>query len=157
MNYLLPGNEPLERMNLIIGFTKMAAGPQIDALVEHYVNGLPAERAAVRFGIELSNFIRAQRRLEEVATNIERVKEIDWARFGYQSQKQAISCQLSDNNIWPAEVERLVDDVSKKLAYSASHRQQLCHFANRLLLEKLSRDQISNRLLGAIDALRSYV
>lgn len=97
MNYLLPGSEPLERMNLIIGFTKMAAGPQIDALLEHYVNGLPAERAAARFGIELPNFIRAQKRLEEVATKIERIKEIDWERFGYQSQKTAASYQLSDN------------------------------------------------------------
>lgn len=97
MNYLLPGSEPVERMNLIIWFTRMTSQPQIDALTEHYVNGLPAERAAARFGIELPNFIRAQKRLEEVATKIERIKEIDWARFGYQGQKTAVSYQLSDN------------------------------------------------------------
>ncbi len=98
MNYLLPGSEPAERMNLIIDGTNMTSKAQIGALLEHYVNGLPAARACARFGIELSNFERAQTRLEAEAARIERIKEIDWARFGYQSQKTAPTYQLSDNN-----------------------------------------------------------
>ena len=94
MNYLLAGHEPLERMLLLIQkFTKMNSEPQKKALIEHYVNGLPVERAATRFGIEVSNMVRAQERLEEVARNIEQVKELDWARFGYSCN----SNQLSDN------------------------------------------------------------
>ncbi|GIU22100.1 hypothetical protein [Shewanella sp. MBTL60-007] len=94
MNYLLPGHESLERMQLLINeFTKMNSEPQKNALIEHYVNGLPVERAAARFGIEVSNLVRAQERLEQVASNIEKVKELDWARFGYSSN----SNQLSDN------------------------------------------------------------
>lgn len=94
MNYLLPGHEPLERMQLLIQeFTKMNSEPQKNALIEHYVNALPVEQAAARFGIEVSNLVRAQERLEEVACNIEKVKELDWARFGYTSPHN----QLSDN------------------------------------------------------------
>ena len=94
MNYLLAGHEPLERMQLLIQkFTKMSSEAQQKALIEHYVNGLPVERAAARFGIEVSNMVRAQERLEEVASNIEQVKELDWARFGYSCSPN----QLSDN------------------------------------------------------------
>jgi hypothetical protein len=85
MNFLLPGHEPLERMNLIIDGTNMTSKAQIGALLDHYVNGMPASRACARFGIELSNFERAQTRLEAEAARIERIKEIDWQRFGYQS------------------------------------------------------------------------
>ncbi len=94
MNYLLAGHEPIERMQLLIQkFTKMNSEPQKKALIEHYVNALPVERAAARFGVEVSNLVRAQERLEEVASNIEQVKELDWGRFGYTSTPN----QLSDN------------------------------------------------------------
>ncbi|MGE6647976.1 hypothetical protein ACQKE0_01705 [Shewanella colwelliana] len=81
MNYLLPGQEPLTRMQLLIDLTKMSSQPQIQALIQHYVNGLPAERAAARHGIELSNFVRAQIRIEAVASIVEQIKEIDWQKL----------------------------------------------------------------------------
>ncbi|MEZ9199139.1 hypothetical protein [Shewanella sp. 10N.286.54.B9] len=84
----------MERILLLIQkFTKMNSEPQQKALIEHYVNGLPVERAAARFGIEVSNMVRAQERLEEVASNIEQIKELDWVRFGYSYNPN----QLSDN------------------------------------------------------------
>ncbi|MCG9697455.1 hypothetical protein [Shewanella sp. Isolate11] len=97
MNYLLPGHEPAAKIRIVIALTRMTSQPQIDALTEHYVNGLPTERAAARFGIDLANFTRAQKRLEEVAEQIEKVKEIDWQRFGYSSQNPIATCQLTDN------------------------------------------------------------
>ncbi len=97
MNYLLPGHEPAEKIHILVALTRMTSKPQIEALTEHYVNGLALERASIRFDTDLANLTRAQKRLEEVASLIEQVKEIDWQRFGYSNQKQTITCQLSDN------------------------------------------------------------
>lgn len=81
MNYLLPGQEPLTPIQLLIDLTKMSSQPQIHALIQHDVNGLPAERAAARHRIELSNFVSAQPRLEAVASIVEQIKEIYWQKL----------------------------------------------------------------------------
>ncbi len=89
MNYLLPGDEPLVRLQLLLKLTKINSEAQIAALTEHYVNGLPAERAAARFMIETSNLSRAQSRLEEVASIVEQIKEIDWATLNSKPSTNA--------------------------------------------------------------------
>ncbi|MPY26940.1 PapB/FocB family fimbrial expression transcriptional regulator [Shewanella sp. YLB-07] len=98
MNYLLPGGEQPKRLQLLLLLTKIKSEPQIAALTEHYVNGLPAERAAARFMIEKSNLSRAQTRLEEVASIIEQIKEIDWSQLNAAPQSNQQNYQLTDAN-----------------------------------------------------------
>lgn len=96
MNYLLPGQEPAERLKLLLKLTKINSEPQIAALTEHYVNGLPTKRAAARFIIETSNLSRAQSKLEDVASIVEQIKELDWAIFNTKLAINSKSYQLSD-------------------------------------------------------------
>lgn len=79
MNYLLPGREPLKKIELIISLTQLSSPGKEKALIEHYVNGLPASRAAARFGIDKGNLSTAKSTLEEVAAVIEQIKELDWS------------------------------------------------------------------------------
>ncbi|WP_346345251.1 hypothetical protein [Shewanella sp. NKUCC06_TVS] len=53
----------------------------IGALTLHYTSALPAERAAARHGIELSNFMRGQKKLEQIAATVEAIKAIDWVKL----------------------------------------------------------------------------
>ncbi|SQH76971.1 conserved protein of unknown function [Shewanella benthica] len=99
MNYLLPGGEQPKRLQLLLKLTKITSEPQIAALTEHYVNGLPAERAAARFMIETSNLSRAQAKLEKVASIVEQIKELDWSTLNSQPSANANShksYQLTD-------------------------------------------------------------
>lgn len=81
MTYLLAGNESSERLTLLLSLTKTSSEPTVNALFEHYVNGLPEERAAARFQIELSNLTRAKLRLEKVAEVVEKIKDLDWQKL----------------------------------------------------------------------------
>ncbi|AQS40231.1 Adhesin biosynthesis transcription regulatory protein [Shewanella psychrophila] len=96
MNYLLPGGEQLKRLQLLLKLTKITSEQQINALTEHYVNGLSAERAAARFQIEKSNLSRAQTRLEEVTSIVEQIKELDWSQLNAVPISNQQSSQLTD-------------------------------------------------------------
>ena len=81
MNYLLPGNEPESRLNILIGLTKMSSESQIKALKAHFVVGLSEESAAGIYEVSTSNFNRAKKRLEHVAQQLEKLKEHDWPDY----------------------------------------------------------------------------
>ncbi|WP_243893118.1 adhesin biosynthesis transcription regulatory family protein [Shewanella algae] len=81
MNYLLPGGESEKRFELLLSRTKIRSEAVIGALREIYVNGLPQERAAARFGLDKSNLSRDMSKLEEVAATVEAIKEIDYCHL----------------------------------------------------------------------------
>lgn len=81
MNYLLPGFESKRRIELLLSLTRISSPEVIAALTLHYTSSLPAERAAARHGIEVSNFMRGQKKLEQIAATVEAIKAIDWAKL----------------------------------------------------------------------------
>lgn len=81
MKYLLQGGERETRLTLLLSLTKISSKPTIQALRDHLQKdwlGLDEARAAVRNGIELSNFTRALNKLNEVAGIVEQIKADDW-------------------------------------------------------------------------------
>ncbi|WP_351122691.1 PapB/FocB family fimbrial expression transcriptional regulator [Shewanella sp. T24-MNA-CIBAN-0130] len=84
MKYLIPGGEPAERMALLLQLTRIDSVEVIEALKHHYVDGISAKNAAQVNGITESNLSRAITRINEVAEVIEKVKAIDWYKFGYK-------------------------------------------------------------------------
>jgi hypothetical protein len=80
MNRLLPGFESKQRIELLLSLTRINSPAVVAALTLHYSSALPAERAAARHHIALSNFMRGQIRLERVAATIESIKELDWEK-----------------------------------------------------------------------------
>ncbi|AYV12337.1 MULTISPECIES: PapB/FocB family fimbrial expression transcriptional regulator [Shewanella] len=93
MKHLIPGMESQERFELLISFTDITSEPMISALQDHYVKGHPASVAAKINGIDPGNLSTNQKSMEQVAARIERVKEIDWQRFGYKATN---SCGLTN-------------------------------------------------------------
>lgn len=81
MYYLLPGFESKRRIELLLSLTRISSPDVIAALTLHYTSALPAERAAARHGIEVSNFMRGQKKLEQIAAKVEAIKAIDWAKL----------------------------------------------------------------------------
>lgn len=81
MRYLIQGGESAARFDLLLSLTKIASEDVIDALRDHLVTGLAESTAASINGVKLSNFKRALDTINEVAGTVERIKELDWARF----------------------------------------------------------------------------
>ncbi|MGL6124627.1 MAG: hypothetical protein ACRC1W_16890 [Shewanella sp.] len=106
MNHLLPGFESKQRVTLLLSLTRISSPEVIAALTLHYTSALPAERAAARHGIELSNFMRGQKKLEQIAATVEAIKAIDWekhlAKFSAANARiveleQQLSAAISDS------------------------------------------------------------
>lgn len=83
MAYLMAGFESPKRIELMLSLTKISSENLIKALMFHYtVTYLESApwRAAIKHDVQLSNFVRGQERLEEVAAIVEAIKEIDWEK-----------------------------------------------------------------------------
>lgn len=80
MNYLSQGLETEERFQLLLSLTKIRSEHQVDALKRYLVDGLGFSLSASLSGITEPNFQRAMNRLEDVASTIEKIKEIDWIK-----------------------------------------------------------------------------
>lgn len=77
MKYLIQGMESELRLSTLLGFTDIRSKPTIQALKDHLQAnhlGLPDNLAAAKNGIELSNFSRALKRLNEIAEQYEALK-----------------------------------------------------------------------------------
>ncbi len=114
MNLLIAGFESPKRIELMLSLTKISSDNLIKALMLHYtVTYLESApwRAVIKHDVQLSNFVRGQERLEEVAATIEAIKEIDWekhlaklaaanariAQLETQLETQLASYQLTDS------------------------------------------------------------
>ncbi|NMD52698.1 hypothetical protein HG547_13865 [Shewanella sp. DNRA4] len=91
MNYLLPGFESKRRIELLLSLTRISSPEVIAALTLHYTSALPAERAAARHGIEVSNFMRGQKKLEQIAATVEAIKAIYWAKLQTTPQTEKVA------------------------------------------------------------------
>lgn len=87
MNCLICGNEPEERLKLLLSLTNIRSPQIIKAMYYHFVNGYD-EKYVVQFeGVTQSNFNRACSTLNEVTITVEKIKELDWVKFNYKSVK----------------------------------------------------------------------
>lgn len=109
MNLLIPGFESPERIKLMLSLTKISSENLINELMLHYtVTYLESApwRAAIRHNVQLSNFVRGQERLEEVAAIVEKIKELDWEKH---------LAKLATANARIAELEQLVSRAANYL------------------------------------------
>ncbi|ARB12899.1 MULTISPECIES: hypothetical protein [Vibrio] len=78
---MLAGMESQERLELVISLTSIRSEPMKAALQRHFVDGVNSSACAALEDIPESNFQRAIDRVQAADAIIEKVKEIDWARF----------------------------------------------------------------------------
>lgn len=118
MNLLIPGFESPERIELMLSLTKISSENLINALMLHYtVTYLESApwRAAIRHNVQLSNFVRGQERLEEVAAIVEKIKELDWEKY---------LAKLAAANARITELEQLVSSAANYL-YAIGMNEEL--------------------------------
>jgi len=78
---LLGGMESLKRVNLLIELTRIDSEDIQQSLIDHLTKGIDLKSAAILNGVKQQNFSRALKRLNEVATTVEKIKELDWVKF----------------------------------------------------------------------------
>lgn len=81
MNVLIQGMESLERVNLLLALTRIDSEDVKSALIDYLTNGVDLKSAAELNDVKQQNFNRALKRINSVAYTVEKIKEIDWARF----------------------------------------------------------------------------
>ena len=81
MKYLFQGNMNLERFNILISLTSIKSEDKINALKAHLVDGRSEVGSYTLNGVDGSNFREALNTLNSVAEKVEKIKEIDLARF----------------------------------------------------------------------------
>ena len=80
--YVYQGSESPERFDLLVSLTGLRSPSQIGALRDHLVKGVPLDGAMVMNEVtNKSNLERDLIKINDVATTIEKIKEIDWVRF----------------------------------------------------------------------------
>jgi len=78
---LVSSQEPLLRVLLLLELTRIDSEDLRTAIVEHLSGGMSLKTAAETNGIKQQNFNRALKRVNEVATVVEKIKQIDWAKL----------------------------------------------------------------------------
>ena len=82
---IIQGSVPSERFDFIIEkFTRLRSEEMIEALRQHYVIGLDVELICLT--VDDGNFSRADKKLNEAVDNLEKLKEMDWFKFGYKAK-----------------------------------------------------------------------
>lgn len=81
MKMLVKGLEEKLRVNLMMKLTRIDSENVKSALIDHLTKGLSEDDAAMLNDVRQQNFNRALKRLNEVATIVEDIKNHDWARF----------------------------------------------------------------------------
>jgi len=81
MRYITQGSESQERYELLISLTRISSEDIKAALKDYLVTGLADTTAAAINGVQLSNFTRALKTVNDIAATVEQIKELDWARF----------------------------------------------------------------------------
>ena len=81
MKYLFQGNMNLDRFNILISLTSIKSEDKISALKAHLVDGRSEVASYTLNGVDGSNFREALNTLNSVAEKVEKIKEIDLARF----------------------------------------------------------------------------
>lgn len=80
--YVYQGSESPDRFDLLVSLTGLRSPSQIGALRDHLVKGVPLDGAMVLNGVtNKSNLERDLDKINDIATTVEKIKEIDWVRF----------------------------------------------------------------------------
>ena len=80
--YVYQGSESPERFELLVSLTGLRSQSQIGALREHLVKGVQLDAAMVMNEVtNKSNLERDLIKINDIATTVEKIKEIDWVRF----------------------------------------------------------------------------
>lgn len=81
-SYVYQGSETHERFELLVSLTGLRSENQIGALRDHLVKGVPLDAVMVLYGVtNKSNLERDLDKINDVATTVEKIKEIDWEKF----------------------------------------------------------------------------
>ena len=81
VSYVYQGSESPERFDLLVSLTGLRSPSQIGALRDHLVKGVPLDGAMVLNGVtNKSNLERDLDKINDVATTVEKIKEIDWLK-----------------------------------------------------------------------------
>ncbi|MGY2573725.1 PapB/FocB family fimbrial expression transcriptional regulator [Vibrio sp. C8] len=78
---MISGMETEQRVTLLLTLTSIRSEPQKEALQKYFVDGINFSACAALAEITESNFQRAIDRVQAVDSIVERIKELDWARF----------------------------------------------------------------------------
>ena len=82
VSYVYQGSESPERFDLLVSLTGLRSPSQIGALRDHLVKGVPLDAAMVMNEVtNKSNLERDLIKINDIATTVEKIKEIDWVRF----------------------------------------------------------------------------
>ena len=81
VSYVYQGSESPERFDLLVSLTGLRSPSQIGALRDHLVKGVPLDGAMVLNGVaNKSNLERDLDKINDIATIVEKIKEIDWSK-----------------------------------------------------------------------------
>lgn len=81
VSYVYQGSESPERFELLVSLTGLRSPSQIGALRDHLVKGVPLDAAMALYGVtNKSNLERDLDKINDVATTVEKIKEIDWLK-----------------------------------------------------------------------------
>jgi len=84
VSYVYQGSESPERFELLVSLTGLRSPIQIGALRDHLVKGVPLDGAMVLNEVtNKSNLERDLIKINDIATTVEKIKEIDWEKFKY--------------------------------------------------------------------------
>ncbi|UNY40141.1 transcriptional regulator [Aeromonas phage vB_AveS_KLEA5] len=79
--YVHSGMESLDRFDLLVSLTGLRSENQIGALRDHLVKGVPLDAVMVLHRVtNKSNLERDLDKINDVATTVEKIKEIDWLK-----------------------------------------------------------------------------
>ena len=79
--YIYQGSESPERFDLLVSLTGLRSPSQIGALRDHLVKGVQLDAAMVMNEVtNKSNLERDLIKINDIATTVEKIKEIDWLK-----------------------------------------------------------------------------
>ena len=80
--YVYQGSDSPERFDLLVSLTGLRSPSQIGALRDHLVKGVQLDAAMVMNEVtNKSNLERDLIKINDIATTVEKIKELDWVRF----------------------------------------------------------------------------
>ena len=80
-SYVYQGSESPERFDLLVSLTGLRSPSQIGALRDHLVKGVQLDAAMVMNEVtNKSNLERDLIKINDIATTVEKIKEIDWLK-----------------------------------------------------------------------------
>lgn len=76
------GGGNLERLKILLSLTSIKSERVIKGVTFYHVNGLTDETLGA-LGYDIPNIRRAVKKVNEIASKVEKIKELDWYNLGY--------------------------------------------------------------------------